>query len=128
MIRKIAILLIVLFSMVGLRDVFNVVYFYCYQDYIIEAHCVNKEEPEKLCYGKCYLQDQLDESIDSFNDSIALTQLFDHFELKVMFIECNQSPFLVNKVKQLTHWNFQSDLYHSGFLDAPFHPPQRKIS
>ena len=37
------------------------------QDFIAEFLCINKEEPESTCYGKCQLTKQLSES--DLNDS-----------------------------------------------------------
>jgi hypothetical protein len=39
--------------------------------YIIENFCINKEEPEKHCNGKCHLEKQVEKEVNSSNkDSV----------------------------------------------------------
>ena len=36
--------------------------YYLNYDYIAEVLCINKEKPMTLCYGKCYLNEQLEKA------------------------------------------------------------------
>lgn len=41
---------------------FTVVNFYINQEAIIEAHCINKDQPDLNCKGQCHLKKQLEAS------------------------------------------------------------------
>lgn len=126
--QKIAIALTILFILIGLKDVFNVLYFYSNQDYFIKKYCINVTRPEILCHGKCYLSKQLDKSVNDHKKAISLTQLFDHLELKVVPIRLILCVSFVKKLAKEMNWNFDRNLYRSDYCSTHFHPPPMMIS
>lgn len=49
---------ILLFLALSFRPVYHlsyIMYYECNIDYIVEKYCINKEEPEIQCNGKCHL-------------------------------------------------------------------------
>lgn len=92
------------------------------QDFIAEFLCINKEEPESTCYGKCQLTKQLSES--DLNDSKEV--------LNFLKAEIESSLFLQSKEKKanllersfagIIHYDYE--IYTSNYLKAIFRPPQ----
>ena len=62
--------------------------YYLNYDYIAEVLCINKEKPITICYGKCYLNDQLKKTSNS-DDGPAPTQ-----------IEYQKQPLTLNDLQQ----------------------------
>ncbi|MCP3927843.1 MAG: hypothetical protein GY705_01945 [Bacteroidetes bacterium] len=60
--QSITIFLTILVLSGTLSDVVVFLSFKVNQDFIAEFLCVNKFEPEVMCSGKCFLNDQLDKS------------------------------------------------------------------
>lgn len=53
---------IALFLALAFKPIYHfsyVVYYGCNIDYIIETYCINKDEPEIQCNGKCHLAKQI---------------------------------------------------------------------
>lgn len=57
-----ALLLTLIFSTGLIYQTLTVVHFYSNRAAITEKFCVNKEQPEKKCHGKCHLEKQLNVS------------------------------------------------------------------
>ncbi|UTW62327.1 hypothetical protein KFE98_20365 [bacterium SCSIO 12741] len=55
-----SIVLIGLLALPGLSRFWTFVDFKINQDYIAEVLCINRNEPITMCYGQCYLVDQLE--------------------------------------------------------------------
>lgn len=47
--------------------------FYSNRAAITEKYCVNKEQPEKKCHGKCHLEKQLNITTSSKNPDVKVT-------------------------------------------------------
>ncbi|TYA74203.1 hypothetical protein [Seonamhaeicola marinus] len=73
----------ILFLAFAFRPMYNVGYLAYYElniDYIIETYCVNKEEPELKCNGKCHLASKLSGSLNTNKEEpSALTSIFEAF-------------------------------------------------
>ncbi len=121
---RIAIMLTVLFISVGLRDVFTILHFYSNQAFIIENFCVNKDQPEKSCQGKCYLIKQLEENDGKQSEDLPFNRSFSHFELKMLPKESVIHGLLANKLDGKGEYSFESLLYTSDYSSRVFQPPE----
>jgi hypothetical protein len=120
----IAVLLTILFISVGFRDVLSILYFYSNQSYIANNLCINKDQPEKNCHGKCYLSQLLNENNDGKDESPPINRLFDRFELKVLPSEISDHGFLIERLKGKANWAFRNLLYQSDYFHSLFQPPE----
>ena len=59
--QGIAFILLISFSLMTFSKAFTFVAFYANQDAIIERFCINKNKPQLLCNGKCFLSKQIKE-------------------------------------------------------------------
>ncbi|WP_157514630.1 hypothetical protein [Christiangramia portivictoriae] len=75
--KSFCLFLLTLFSWSMLAPVFPVFEYFINYDYIVEVLCINKNEPELECDGKCYLKDQLSANSIIKNDT-SENQLVDY--------------------------------------------------
>lgn len=91
------------------------------QDYIKEFLCINKEEPELQCNGKCHLKKQLKNAQHEQQDNYP----------KLINLE---SEFIIDTTKTVTFslkkYNhrkvptYYSNMYSTTFTSNVFQPPQ----
>ena len=92
------------------------------QDFIAEFLCINKEEPIVMCYGECYLSDQLQKAEDQENQQRPTAQ---KERLEVIYCYSNilsQIPILLTQMSKLNAGD--EDSYSPPFIKDVFHPPQ----
>ncbi len=92
-------------------------------DYIIENYCVNKEQPQLQCNGKCHLATQLATNTDSSEDTSYLISLFESFV--PVYFQTNK-PFSFYKKEKaivLNNWSYYKS-HKSVFIDQLDPPPQ----
>lgn len=94
--------------------------------YISEVLCVNKDEPESSCHGKCHLNKKVAETVEAKipiedNDSVPAVLTARDFSPAIInrysiFIS---SPFIL-----LGKYYFKEFLYQKEICRTIFHPPQ----
>lgn len=121
--RGVAILMSFLILFTSLKDLVTYVGFYANQDYIAQVFCINKDKPEILCSGKCFLNDSLIENHEEKKDTN--TQL-PQSEERIVFVW----PLKVNipETKRVlpsekSPITYRHELYSFDFLAEVFHPP-----
>ena len=119
---KVAFALIFLFISIGCRDVFNILYFYGNQDFIVENFCVNRDKPETLCSGRCYLSKKLDKTPRENN--LPVNRLFDHFKIKLLPTQIALEQISTIEVFKQPNWMFKPNRYSSDYLPNCFQPPE----
>ena len=67
--RNYAVLLLLLHAYILLQPVIPYVDYMIRKGYIIENLCINKEEPEKQCNGKCHLEKQVKTGVEKTNEN-----------------------------------------------------------
>ncbi|MCB0521212.1 MAG: hypothetical protein H6577_10700 [Lewinellaceae bacterium] len=122
--QKVAIFLTTLFISAGCRDVFTILYFYGNQSFIAENLCINKDQPEKNCHGKCYLSKQLEENDGKQSNDPPPNRLFGDFELKALPTEVTIHGLLIQKLEGRPAWAFEKQLYQSVHSSSLFQPPE----
>ena len=104
------------------REAVQLVVFKAAQSEIVEKWCVNREQPEKHCNGKCYLSQKMQESHDK--DDNRPTSAFLNFESKIVFMMADPLPLLFREVLQpparFSHLGLLSFLFPVEIL----HPPE----
>ena len=123
MVRKnFFVLLLLVTILLQTLDKFGLVLYYQeHKAYIIDFFCINKEEPLKMCSGKCYLvsefekQDRNDEHnlLDHLQNS-TINYIIEDFKYESIFVPA----FLVPSV-----FNYRGLLSQCFFMEI-FHPPQ----
>lgn len=63
--QRIAIALLCIITLPVMHKVFTIADYVIHQEYIAEVLCINKEEPELKCNGKCHLAKELNKSENS---------------------------------------------------------------
>jgi len=72
------------------KDIWSIAFFKANQKYIAEALCINKDDSQSCCKGKCYLKKKLSE-----NQGDEKKPVSERFSQKVIFI--TQASLLVIK-------------------------------
>ena len=123
--KKLIVFIVLLsFALRPIYFVGNVLYYQLNIDYIIDTYCINKDEPELQCNGKCHLAKQLQLTEDTTSDdSVNYSLLYEAF-YPVFFQSCND----INQNKSydfraLKEWAYSSNLEHLYVHDC-FQPPE----
>ncbi len=90
--------------------------------YIIENLCINKEEPEKQCNGKCHLEKQVEKEVSgSDKEGVPLPPRNDREELQE-YLLTGLSEYRALPVRELDksmyYWS-----YSFQYIPFVFHPP-----
>lgn len=97
--------------------------FYINQKYIAENVCINRFDAIPICYGSCYLQQELSQDSDKKMELPVLKSK----EIQPLF---NQSmdyePYVVALVPthQLVYPSYHNTLTHAAFVFSVFQPPE----
>lgn len=113
-----AISMSLLFLMLSMKDVVVYVSFKANQDYIIDNFCENKTIPQVMCYGSCFLADQLEIQNES-QENAPLQQVEDYKEVVVYVydllyqnnVETPVSHNLNVRVTQMSSRLFMNNLF-----------------
>lgn len=122
--KQVAILLTFLFISVGCRDLMTILYFYTNQSYIAQNICINKDKPEKMCKGKCFLAKQFEEERNEKSEDAPSPRLFDHFQLKVITTDDRPNDLDPPLQHVNIEWGLLAHSYNSGYYSSPFQPPE----
>lgn len=110
-----------------MRDGVTYVDFKINQDYYITNYCINIDQPELLCSGKCYLGEQLKQGQDIEKNWPA-----GKIEIKSMVYILPTTPTLVLHKKKIHSEKkliqYKPSFYHSNYLDKDLQPPQKYLS
>ncbi len=93
------------------------------QSYIAEFLCINKEQPQLKCNGKCQLKDQLEESKEKESETPIPFSESKQFPVYLVSLEKPNSD-LVPVHDQGIAVSLKTNVLRDGFLDAIFHPPK----
>ncbi|NRD20475.1 hypothetical protein HNV08_10490 [Winogradskyella eckloniae] len=112
--------------MFALRPIYfvgNVLYYQLNIDYIIETYCINKDQPELQCNGKCHLAKQLSAVDNTDDEGQAIISLFDSFfpVFTGTFITIDIKNFKLYYNKQKIGAYSQNYAYHFEYVH--FKPP-----
>lgn len=124
----IAILLTILFISLGLKDVYTILYFYSYQEYIAENLCVNKNIPQTTCSGKCFLINELEENKSGQEENLPIKRIIDHFEINLLRTDVSFQNILIKPTRSKATWAFKDLKYPSEFTSSLLRPPQVSLS
>lgn len=95
-VKKLLAFVLIKFILLGMFWQFSVItYFYLNQEAITDQYCVNKNEPEKNCHGKCHLEKVLNLTTENVNEE---PQTFKTNVLLIFqsFEELNENPFFIS--------------------------------
>lgn len=97
--------------------------FKVHQDYISKVLCINKDEPQSGCGGKCYLKTQLKEQEEKENKQVPVNSNEKNEILFVnnLVIKDEPNDHLNTKSQK---WGQYKDSYSFEYLYQIFHPPQ----
>ncbi len=94
------------------------------QDFIAKVLCVNKDEPIKMCNGKCYLSEQLKKAEEqeekqaptSKKDKLEVTYYYSKSSFE--FSDCVDT--YLSKINPAS----ENELFTSSFISDIFRPPR----
>lgn len=92
------------------------------RDYIVDNFCINKERPELMCSGKCFLEEQLTldknqkESSKSIQ-SVVKSGSHEYFQLLSSFRIAKPLAYCAGCFTDV------AQMKHSSFAGNVFHPP-----
>ncbi len=106
------------------KDLLVLASFQLFQNEIADQWCINKYEPELMCYGQCFLDQQLTENYDE--SGTAAHFLNTRLNLSLFYYN-DAAPLAVSIFKltgdsQLNY--FYLGLQNDLFIHSIFHPPQ----
>lgn len=91
------------------------------KDFISNTLCINREKPEMLCNGKCYLMQELEKSTDSESDPANIQ------DIQPPVLQCEEVGLMVPSATA-EHYapitGFVSTRYAFDWNGAIFHPPR----
>lgn len=87
MMRALGIVLISLFCLNGVKSYLPYLEYAVNKDHISQFFCINKENTEIQCNGKCYLSAQLSKANEKENDPINSQKSSRELEIELFFIE-----------------------------------------
>ncbi len=90
------------------------------KELITELFCINKEKPMTMCYGKCYLKDQLEKTKEEKeNKGIQSSEIVQIVESFYHFTPKERLP-----KDSLIIYSFYKNQYSYLNTSPVFHPPQ----
>jgi len=102
----------------------NVLYYQLNIDYIIETYCINKDQPELQCNGKCHLAKQLQITNKAPSDEQSSYNLVYEAFYPLFFqnsdIQFKKKSQIIISIK---NWKYYSNL-EDTFLYNCFQPPE----
>jgi len=113
-------LLIYLFIMI--KPVVPYLEYMVRRGYIIENLCINKEEPEKHCNGKCHLEKQVEKEVSgSDKEGVPLPPRNDREEQQE-YLLTGLSEYRPPPLRELVETKYYRS-YSFQFVPFVFHPP-----
>jgi hypothetical protein len=98
------------------------IYYHWNKAAITAAHCVNLNSPELMCFGKCYLEEQLEQLQDGSEKVPARTLEKNDIQYVFELVETLfDSSILATKNACLF---FYEDYFPQSYSKDIFHPPQ----
>lgn len=118
--NAIAISLLIIFSLASIKEATMYAFFKINQSAIVELFCINKEEPELKCEGKCHLSAQIAKANDSEKEENA--SIYEQLEWHINSLEVEDllSCFDNFEVKNAVYLKLTSTLLYCEIS----HPPQ----
>lgn len=122
MILKYIITTFIIFT-IALRPILPLINYAVNYDYIVENLCENKDKPELMCNGKCYVSKEL-----SKNNNEQTTQNGQKISVPTIDIFLVTEDFKFNNSEfknshRQTISTFYTDFYNSQYQSKIFHPP-----
>lgn len=121
-----SILLLAVIAAPGIFRMGIIVDFSIHRDYIAEALCIKRDEPENSCQGCCQLKKQLSKTEAGTNDSEApaKTKTINRFLDMFAMLNLSQNSDTGHKHNCLLH-NFRiNNLYFHTYIAEIFRPPR----
>ncbi|WP_411029051.1 hypothetical protein [Spongiimicrobium sp. 3-5] len=111
---------ILLYLLAMARPVGPLLEYIIYEDYIAEFLCINKDDIQLQCNGKCYLMQQLQEQQDNKKQNLPKIAIEEYPIGFVTIFKLQEGPQAVSKINKSS--TYQNN-YHYLFSDFLFHPP-----
>lgn len=92
------------------------------QDFIAEFLCINKDEPESTCHGKCQLTKQLSD-VDINNRKETPISLKLKIETR-LFLQIDNPESKIDQFDKMEAVFYNPEMYVSTNLKSIFRPPQ----
>lgn len=114
--------LIVITLLNTMSNVAVISYFYSNQTYIAEAFCINKDNPELHCDGKCYLSQKLAALEQEQQQAMQNAPVEFNF---IVFCSELDYQFLEPTTQQTIQYTNRTDLaVHQCIINSIFEPPE----
>jgi len=117
--KLLSIILAFLIFSLSIRDLFTYSYFVINQDFIVENFCINKDKPQLMCNGSCYLNKNLKDNQDTTDkipnplkekkstiEYLVIENLLWKTEIKIDY----HSPIL--EKENFFSYNYLSEIFH----------------
>ncbi|MEL7588016.1 MAG: hypothetical protein AAGU19_15010 [Prolixibacteraceae bacterium] len=115
--------ILLLFSAIlVLHPVLPFIEYYTFREYIAENLCVNRENPQSCCEGKCYLEKRVEESTPD-NNPEKQNPAADHLKRIEYNLPVKNNPCFCVAALQV-EFGYLNPLYSAAFSKTIFQPPQ----
>lgn len=95
------------------------------QEYIAENLCINRFEPELMCSGRCYVNEQTEEAIGKQEQSNQTSEtVIDWYESISPFILVRTHFPICSTSDAGIKVSTNASIYHFTYINAVFHPPR----
>ncbi len=117
--QGLAIFMCFLFLSMSLKDVALYVSFTIHQDYITDNICVNNDVVDVMCFGRCYLTDQLD-------DKNTPNQTAENYKEIIVFLHTIDANSISIVLPQHQVNIKENHIISQSFISKILQPPQSK--
>jgi hypothetical protein len=99
-----------------------ITYFQLNREYVAEVLCINKEKPITMCYGKCFLENNLKLVDERATDDVPVPPAKTQIDFPAFLIVENNYSFGSSLNFEIAESGYLSGT-SSKHSDIPFHPP-----
>ncbi|WP_435623730.1 hypothetical protein [Flagellimonas sp.] len=118
--RSIVFTFIFLYLVAMARPILPLMEYVVYEDYIAEFLCINKDNKELECHGKCYLMQRIQEQNDEKQENLPKIVME---EYPIGFVQLlNFSSSTIPTINPCASFNYVNP-YSYLFVSESFHPP-----
>lgn len=124
MFRVISTIVLIMYLFSGMGAYYPIVDYIINKDYIAEHYCVNKDNPEMDCDGKCYLVKQLKQASDDQEESSPAVSLKNEITSRLFVHEARQWTNVQLEKGRIGRIIYIFPFLTDPYIEAPTPPPK----
>lgn len=107
-----------------IRPVIPVIEYSIDFDYISKVLCINKDEPELKCEGKCQLAKEIKKTIlTETGDGVPVLPVIDFYKFPIAYHTTEQQKFVIFEFLNTSSFSRYKIGETNNYISSIFHPP-----